>query len=135
MSQLTVSLGDNSYDILIDSDILKNLGRYCTERGLNGRAAVVTNPTVAALYADGVLKSLTDAGNSVTLIEIPDGEEYKNSSTLNSVYDALIEGESTGRPSSLPWGRGGRRLGRVCGSHLSAGHPFCPGADDAPGAG
>jgi 3-dehydroquinate synthase len=91
VSVLTVSLGEDSYDILIDSGILSSLGQRCADIGLTGRVAMITNPTVAALYGDCVRRSLVDAGNAVHLIEIPDGEEYKNGTTLNSVYDGLIE--------------------------------------------
>lgn len=91
MSQLKVNLGDDSYDILIDSGCLPSLGRRCAEIGLKGQVALITNPTVAALYGDAVRQSLAEAGNRVTLIEIPDGEEYKNSATLNHVYDGLID--------------------------------------------
>lgn len=92
MSVLTVNLGENSYDIVIDRDVLSTLGARCKALELHGVAAVVTNPTVAALYADTVRKSLADAGYDVVLVEIPDGEEYKNSATLNSIYDAFVEG-------------------------------------------
>lgn len=91
MSVLTVDLGTNSYDILIASGMLPSLGNECAARGLAGNVAVITNPTVAALYADVVRSSLAEAGNSVTMIEIPDGEEFKNAETLNSVFDQLIE--------------------------------------------
>jgi 3-dehydroquinate synthase len=91
VSVLTVNLGNNSYDILIARGTLASLGNECASRGLTGSAAVITNPTVAALYADVVSSSLADAGNSVTVIEIPDGEEFKNAETLNNVYDELIE--------------------------------------------
>lgn len=91
MSVVTVNLGESSYDIQIGSGSLPTLGQCCASLGLTGRAAVVTNPTVNALYGEAVQRSLAEAGYSVTLIEIPDGEEFKNAATLNSVYDALIE--------------------------------------------
>lgn len=91
MSVLTVNLGKYSYDILIGSGLLSSLGQRCAAVGLNGDVAVITNPTVAALYGDVVQQSLIDAGNIVTVITMPDGEEYKNATTLNSVYDGLIE--------------------------------------------
>ena len=90
VSVLTVNLGDNSYDIVIERGSLSSLGQRCAAVGLKGVAAVVTNPTVAALYYGTVSESLSAAGFSVVLIEIPDGEEYKNSATLNGVYDGLL---------------------------------------------
>lgn len=91
MQLLNVQLADQNYDIFVDNGSLEKLGRLCTEVGLTGNAAVITNPTVASFYADAVTRSLKAAGNTVTVIEIPDGEIYKNTATLNDVYDALIE--------------------------------------------
>ncbi|HIJ96163.1 MAG TPA: 3-dehydroquinate synthase [Desulfuromonadales bacterium] len=92
MSILTVELGKNSYDIVIETGSLASLGGRCADAGLSGTAAVVTNPTVAALYADAVRSSLQEAGFNVVVIEIPDGEEFKNSTTLNRLYDDLLAG-------------------------------------------
>ena len=90
MGMLTVNLGNNSYDILIGSGLLSNLGSECAGRGLSGRVAVITNAAVAGIYSAQVLESLAVSGNQVTVIEIPDGEQYKNTATLNRVYDELI---------------------------------------------
>jgi 3-dehydroquinate synthase len=91
VSILTVNLAENSYEIHIDSGSLVSLGQRCVAAGLGLRAAVVTNPTVSALYSDVACRSLSEAGVAVTLLDIPDGEEYKNAATLAGVYDALIE--------------------------------------------
>lgn len=90
MEKLGVGLGDRSYNIYIDAGILGDLGRLCRETGLKGRAAVVTNPVVSALYLDTVRASLATAGYDLLVIEIPDGEEYKNAATLELIYDGLI---------------------------------------------
>jgi 3-dehydroquinate synthase len=45
---------------------------------------------VAAFYGRTVSDSLSAAGFTVVQIEIPDGEEFKNSATLNKVYDGLL---------------------------------------------
>jgi len=91
VSVLKVSLGQQSYDILIGSGTLPELGESCAAAGLKGRVAVITNPVVSELYADAVVTSLTNSGNSVAVIHIPDGEQFKNAHTLNGVYDQLIE--------------------------------------------
>lgn len=90
MSVLNVNLAENSYDIVIERGALASLGERCRTIGLKGMAAVITNPTVAALYGACVLSSLEASGYAVTLIEMPDGEEYKNSATLNQMYDDLL---------------------------------------------
>lgn len=91
MALIPVQLGPLSYNILIDSEILADIGPRCREVGLNGRAAIVTNPTVAGLYAETVVSSLTTAGYQPLVIKIPDGEAHKTSQTLNMIYDRLIE--------------------------------------------
>lgn len=90
MASITVQLGPQSYSIAIDSGLLADVGQRCRGLELPGRAAVVTNPTVAALYAETVMASLATAGYQPLLIEVPDGEAYKTSQTLNQVYDRLI---------------------------------------------
>lgn len=91
MSVLKVHLADHSYDILIGSGLLASLGAACVERGLKSRCAVITNPTVNALYGEAARISLEKAGCSVTIIEMPDGEAFKNGETLSKVYDALVD--------------------------------------------
>ncbi len=90
MSILSVNLADNSYNIVIERGTLASLGQRCLTIGLKGMAAVISNSTVATLYGAVVQEALTAAGFTVVHIEIPDGEEYKNSTTLNHVYDALL---------------------------------------------
>ncbi len=91
MNLITVNLGKDSYDILTGNNCLDSLGTLCKERELSGLAAIVTNSSVASLYGETVRKSLLAAGFQVVLIEVNDGEEFKNSVTLNYIYDKLIE--------------------------------------------
>jgi 3-dehydroquinate synthase len=69
---------------------MANLGALCRALPLKGVAAVITNTTVAPLYLQQVKSSLEIAGYTVKVIELPDGEEFKNSATLDSIYDGLI---------------------------------------------
>lgn len=90
MKVLRVGLDERSYNIHIGSGVLPDLGTLCRELPLKGRAAVITNTTVAALYLPQIKNSLESEGYDVTVIELPDGEEFKNSATLDMIYDALI---------------------------------------------
>lgn len=91
MKTLTIQLDSHTYDIAIGEGLLPGCGSACKSAGLAGIAAVVTNPTVAPLYAGVVTRSLQEAGFSPVVIEIPDGEEFKTSATLQTVYDCLID--------------------------------------------
>jgi len=86
---LNVALAERSYPIHIGSGLLSDtelLLQYLKQK----HVAIVTNTTVAPLYLDKVAQPLRDAGVHVVEIILPDGEQYKNSDTLNTIYDALI---------------------------------------------
>ncbi len=91
MKTITINLGLHSYDIAIGEGLLPGIGSACKAMGLGSNVAVVTNPTVSTLYSDVVISALKDAGFSPFVIEIQDGEEYKNCSTLQRIYDCLID--------------------------------------------
>ena len=88
---MTVGLGDRSYPIYSGAGVLSSLGAACRAAHLGQIAAVVTNPVVGGHYYADVRASLTAAGFQVHLIEIPDGEEFKNLDTLKTIYDRLVE--------------------------------------------
>ncbi|SNB46185.1 3-dehydroquinate synthase [Geobacter sp. DSM 9736] len=91
MDSLQVGLADRSYLIQFGEEVLDRIGNLCRELNLGTKVAMVTNPTVGALYGGLVASALSGAGYAVTSIEIPDGEEYKNSSSLHAIYDSLID--------------------------------------------
>lgn len=90
MENIAVGLAERSYKIFFGRGTLAGVGAACRALGLGNRAAVVTNPTVGALYFEQVHSSLSSSGFAVQRIDIPDGEEYKNIETLKGIYDALI---------------------------------------------
>ncbi len=90
MAPLTVKLGERSYGIHFGDGIIDETGSMCRNLSLGNRCALITNPTVGVHYAGRISESLEYAGFSVSVLEIPDGESYKSSQTLNGIYDFLI---------------------------------------------
>ncbi|HZA53823.1 MAG TPA: 3-dehydroquinate synthase, partial [Candidatus Udaeobacter sp.] len=90
MQTLSVSLGDRSYPIYVGDGILVRAGEFLARAGLNGKVAIISNPTVAQLYLDPIHEALTHAGFEVTPVLVPDGEEHKDLKSLASIYDRLI---------------------------------------------
>jgi 3-dehydroquinate synthase len=90
MQTLNVALGDRSYPIHIGRGLLQQPAHILPHLKRK-QVAIVTNTTVAPLYLEKLAKSLKDAGVSVIEIILPDGEAYKNSETLNLIYDALLK--------------------------------------------
>ncbi len=90
MQTLTVGLGERSYPIHIGSGLLGHaelLQAYVSRK----RAAVISNTTVAPLYLEKLQHTLQAIGISSVEVILPDGEEYKNSATLNLIYDSLLK--------------------------------------------
>ncbi len=90
-TDVRVELAERSYSIRIGSGILSALGEALKKLGLSRQIGVVSNPAVNALYGKAVLDSLRSAGFEPLLIEIPDGEEYKNLDSANRIYTALLQ--------------------------------------------
>jgi 3-dehydroquinate synthase len=88
MKTLTVDLGARSYPIHIGQDLLGM--PELLRRHIHGRQVmVVTNETIAPLYLDSVCRNLGDF-ELATMI-LPDGEQYKQLDTLNTIFTALLE--------------------------------------------
>ncbi|MBI5886467.1 MAG: 3-dehydroquinate synthase [Deltaproteobacteria bacterium] len=87
---VNVDLGDRSYPIIIKDGALGTIGAHLKKLGLKGRAALVTNRRVGALYAQTVIASLSEAGLDPFVITLPDGEGYKTLECAQRIYDGLI---------------------------------------------
>lgn len=90
MQKIRVELGERSYEISIDSGILADLGKSLENFGFSRKAALVSNPTVYGLYGNPVAESMRDAGFEVSVIVVPDGEEYKNLSSVEGIYSEML---------------------------------------------
>ena len=90
MQTLNVNLGARSYPIHIGSGILARAGELLHQVGVSGKVAIVTNPTVAEFYLEPIQAALRKAGFIAVPILLPDGEEYKNFTSLQAIYDRLI---------------------------------------------
>lgn len=88
MQTLTVDLGVRSYPIHIGQGLLHHPGLVTGQ--IRGRQVmVVTNTTIAPLYLDTVTGMF--GALDVESVELPDGEQYKNLDTLNTIFDALLQ--------------------------------------------
>ena len=90
MQTLQVSLGSRSYPIHIGQGLIES-SNLIIPHLKRKQVAIVSNTTVAPLYLAQLTKPLQAAGIEVISIILPDGEAYKNTETLNLIYDALLQ--------------------------------------------
>ena len=89
-AHVDIDLGERSYPIIIGTRLLGNADAY----GQLPRAAcalVVSNTTVAPLYAAQLTGALRPHYDRVLLVTLPDGEAHKDWPTLQLIFDALLE--------------------------------------------
>ncbi len=91
MNQVIVGLGERSYPIWIGERILPNIGAALDEVNFPSKVAIITNPLVGDLYAEQLVEALAVSGRQVSVVRLPDGEEYKTLDTLENIYKVLID--------------------------------------------
>lgn len=89
MSIVRVNVPGGSYPIQIGKNILQQLGTSIPPDA--SAIVVLSNPTVRALHGDAALKALKVTAKPIYSFDIPDGEQYKNLDTLNSVFTFMLE--------------------------------------------
>jgi 3-dehydroquinate synthase len=87
--QVRIDLGARSYDILIGSGLLQQADAW-RQLPAATTALIVTNSTVAPLYAARLREAIGARYPAIVEVVLPDGEEHKDWRTLNLVFDALL---------------------------------------------
>ena len=86
---VSISLGDRSYPICIGSGLLGEAQTFA-QLPKSTAALIVSNTTVAPLYADALQSALKTHYATVHLVVLPDGEDFKTWQTLQLIFDALL---------------------------------------------
>lgn len=109
---LSIDLGERSYPIAIGDSLIGN-SQVFTSLPRANIAFVVTNRTVAPLYAERLESALQSHYPIVRRIVLPDGEEFKTWETLNLIFDALLS--EGGDRKSVLFALGGGVVGDMTG--------------------
>ena len=89
IERVSVSLAEHSYFIFVGNALLDDASAYA-DLPVAGAALIVTNTTVAPLYAARLRVVLATRFRRVYDVVLPDGEEHKTWQTLNLIFDALL---------------------------------------------
>lgn len=74
---------------------------------------IVTNTTIAQLYVERLKKALVCCNKPIHVIELPDGEQYKNWDSLNLIFDQMLALALDRKTVMLALGGG--VVGDICG--------------------
>ncbi|MGF1763582.1 3-dehydroquinate synthase [Aliivibrio kagoshimensis] len=91
MERINVKLAERSYNISIGAELFDNSAHFSSIPS-GKQVVVISNETVAPLYAERVMTTISSLGCQVSLFELPDGEQYKTLDTFNLIMSFLLEG-------------------------------------------
>lgn len=114
MARIAVPSPEGRYHICIGKGILAQAGRLLANRALpKGSAAIVTNPDIAAHFADTLTQSLQQEGYAPVLCLIPEGEKHKTLATVETLYHRFADAGLDRRSPII--GLGGGVIGDIAG--------------------
>ncbi len=103
MKTLQVALDERSYPIYIGDDLLSR-PELLTSHIRGKEVLVVTNETVAPLYLQKLLDGLTNYRCEAVIL--PDGEEFKNLTVLNEIFDKTLASQFSRHVTMIALGGG-----------------------------
>ena len=128
MTTLTVELGERAYPIIIAPNALHH-SEALKQAIVGNTVVIVSNTTVAPLYADAVAQTVRDLGKTVHIHILPDGEQYKDLANWQSIFDTLLSKQCDRKTTLIALGGGviGDMAGFAAAAYMR-GVPFiqCP---------
>ena len=79
------------YAVLVGWGLLSKLGEKMRESGLSGKAVIISDELVFAIYGEQTKKTMEKAGFEVNYFLVSPGEASKNISETVKIYDFLIK--------------------------------------------
>lgn len=128
--KIRIDIPHHPYDIQIEKGCMAQAGQWLRELWQPQKVVIVTDNHVASLYAEKVKLSLEDAGFQVAVFDFLEGEERKNLTTVQKVYEFLVKQgltRSDGNRCSWWWRCWGP--GWLCSLYLYAGYSLCSDSD------
>ncbi|WP_367872371.1 3-dehydroquinate synthase [Luteolibacter sp. Populi] len=89
MPTVHVDLGARSYDVMVENGLLARAGEAIRAAGLKGRAAIISDETVARHHGAALSAALEAAGISSDLHLVPSGEASKSMARVEELCSSL----------------------------------------------
>ncbi len=87
---VSVELGTRSYDIAVGAELLERAGDHIVPLLTIPRTVLISDETVAPLYAERTVNSLAHHGVTCESIVLPSGEASKSFSALQNLLECLL---------------------------------------------
>ena len=110
--KLYVDLGENSYPIYIENNILSQAASYLTDIFSGKRIIIISDDNVYPLYGELLTENLSLSYECHHLI-LPHGEATKNFQSLPQIYSAMLDAKIS--RSDLVIALGGGVIGDLAG--------------------
>ena len=91
MDKIHINLGKDSYDILIDTGLVRKAGPAIRDLTGAEKAAIITEDGIDKLYGMSLVKSLEEAGVRTQMIVVPSSEKSRTLQVVRRVYGALVD--------------------------------------------
>ena len=92
MKTINIQLDERSYPIYIGQDLISDY-ELISQHLPHKKIAVITNDLIADIYLKPLLDSLSPHKDVISII-LPDGEKYKNTNSLNTIYSELLKSKA-----------------------------------------
>ena len=125
MKTLRVNIPNREYDIKIEKGLLEKAGELLLEVTKPSKVAIISDTTVAPIYAETLTQSLKKSGFTPFLVTVPSGESSKSLDRLEYLYTELLKEKMT--RSDIIVALGGGVVGDLtgfCAATLLRGIPF-----------
>ena len=113
---INVPTPSRAYSVTIGGGLLDRVGQMLDEIGTPGRRFVVSSPLVWRLHGPQLARAVAGAEP----ILVPDGERFKQLSTVSRIYDALVRASADRAAAIITFGGGviGDMAGFAAASYL-----------------
>jgi 3-dehydroquinate synthase len=101
-----VDLKTHRYPIFVGPGLIADAGTLLRKQGLDTPPIVISNAAILRLHGAALLKSMDRAFGGATIIQIGDGERFKNHATLMKIYDGMFRAHADRRSWILAFGGG-----------------------------
>jgi 3-dehydroquinate synthase len=106
MHNITIKFPRNPRNVYVGINTLSQFGETLGAHKVGKKGLLITNATISKLYARVIIESCQNVGFTVDILELPEGEQYKNLTTIQTILDKLVENKLERKDFVLALGGG-----------------------------